>query len=169
MITGISLGHATTAEAEHWLSEFLREFGCPDDLVACTLFARTPRPHVAVSLAAARLPAGALPATLPGYAVAAGQAAVAHAGRRAGRAVRYPGVDGLVGTLAVGELLARSAVEHVLLLGGAPPAPETLVDTRGFVRPEWRDGRLTLVAAPAGPGRVAPFEVPDPARCCADH
>jgi hypothetical protein len=43
-----------------------------------------------------------------------------------------------------------------------------VVDTRGFVRPEWRDGRLTLIAAPAGLGRIAPFEVPDPTLCCAD-
>jgi hypothetical protein len=169
MITAISLGHATTVEAGHWLHEFLKDAGSPDDLVACTHFARTPRPHVAVSLATAELPAGTLPATPPEYAEAAEQAAVAHGSRRSGRAVRYPGVDELVATLTVGELLARSAIEQVILLGGAPPAADTLVDTRDFVRPEWRDGRLTLVAAPAGPGRIAPFEVPDPAVCCADH
>jgi hypothetical protein len=27
----------------------------------------------------------------------------------------------------------------------------------------------TLVAAPAPGGRIAPFEVPDPTPCCADH
>jgi hypothetical protein len=169
MITAISLGHATTVEAEHWLSAFLESYGEPDDLVACTHFAKAPHPHVAVSLAAAGLPAALLPATAPGYAEAAGKAAVAHAARRSGRAVRYPGVDKLTGTLTVADLLAHSGIEQVILLGGAPPAPETLVDTRDFVRPEWRDGRLTLIAAPAGPGRIAPFEVPDPTRCCADH
>jgi hypothetical protein len=169
MITAISLGHATTVEAEHWLHEFLSEYGEPDDLVACTHFARSPHPHVAVTLAAAGLPAGALPTTPPQYAEAAGQAATAHAAKRAGRAVRYPGVAALVGAITVDELLARSAIEQVILLGGAAPAPSTVVNTRDFVRPEWRDGQLTLITTPAGPGRIAPFEVPDPRPCCVDH
>jgi hypothetical protein len=169
MITAISLGHSTTVEAEHWLAAFLQSYGEPDDLIACTHFASAPRPHVAVSLAAAGLAADLLPATPPAYTEAAGKAAVAHAARRSGRAVRYPGVDKLTGTLTVADLLAHSAIEQVILLGGATPSADTLVDTRDFVRPEWRDGRLTLIAAPAGPGRIAPFEVPDPTPCCADH
>jgi hypothetical protein len=169
VITAISLGHPTTVAAEHWLREFVDMYGEPDELVACTHFAKAPHPHVAVSLAAATLPAGALPATPPRYAEAAGQAAVAHAARRSGRAARFPGAAALVGALTVDELLARSAIEQVTLLGGGSPAAGTVVDTRGFVRPEWRDGRLTLIAAPAGPGRIAPFEVPDPTPCCADH
>lgn len=169
MIAAISLGHATTAEAEHWLSEFLSETGAPADLVACTHFARTPRPHVTVSLAATELAASRLPETPPAYVEAADRAVLAHITRRSGRAVRYPGVGGLVGTLTVGELLARSAIDEVIVLGGDSPAAETLVDTRDFVRPEWRDGRLTLIAAAAGPGLIAPFEVPDPTPCCADH
>jgi MFS family permease len=64
-----------------------------------------------------------------------------------------------------------SAIERVRVLGAErpEPAPETLVETRGFVRPQWLDGRLTLVTTPVGGGLVAPFEVPKPTPCCADH
>jgi hypothetical protein len=55
------------------------------------------------------------------------------------------------------------------MLGSSDPAPDTLVDTRDFVRPEWRAGRLTLVTTPAPNGRIAPFEIPNPPQCCADH
>jgi hypothetical protein len=41
--------------------------------------------------------------------------------------------------------------------------------TGDFVRPAWRDGRLTLLVLPAGPGVVAPFEVPNPTSCRAGH
>ena len=54
------------------------------------------------------------------------------------------------------------------MAGGEPPPPHTPVDTRDFVRPEWRDGVLTLVAMPAATG-LAPFEVANPTPCCADH
>jgi hypothetical protein len=44
-----------------------------------------------------------------------------------------------------------------------------MVRTRDHVRPEWRDGLLTLIATPTSNGVFAPFEVPNPTPCCADH
>jgi hypothetical protein len=94
-----------------------------------------------------------------------------HTTRRGGRAVRYPGVEHLTGTLTVADLLARSAIHTITLIGGdgTRPAPDALVDTRDFVRPQWSDGVLTLVATPAPGGRITPFEVPNPTPWCAAH
>ncbi|MDG4791145.1 hypothetical protein O7626_35470 [Micromonospora sp. WMMD1102] len=167
-VHGFSLGHRTDREAEHWLRGHVQPLGLPG-LVACTHLVRVPYPHVAISLAAdTDLPAG-LPGTDPGHRAAAGHAAAEHTARRSGRAVFFPGVPRLVGTLSVAELLAVSAVERVVQLGGLPVDPETPVETRDFVRPHWRDGLLTLVTMPVAGGRLAPFEVPEPTPCCADH
>jgi len=86
--------------------------------------------------------------------------------------VRYPGVERLVGSLPVAEVLSATAIERVVVMGlpDRPDAPgDTLLDTRAIVRPQWMDGRLTLVTMPAPDGHVAPFEVPNPTPCCADH
>jgi hypothetical protein len=90
--------------------------------------------------------------------------------REGGRAVVFPGVESLTGIRTIGEVLASSAIERVVVLGGGgePPAKQEL-DTRDFVRPQWMDGRLTLVAQPARDGRLVPFESPTPTPCCADH
>jgi hypothetical protein len=48
---GLSRGHESTSQAEHWLVELVSLLGTPAGTVACTHFARTPYPHVAVSLA----------------------------------------------------------------------------------------------------------------------
>jgi hypothetical protein len=71
--------------------------------------------------------------------------------------------------LTVTELLAASAVERVAVLGGPDGRPDTLVNTRAFVRSQWLDGRLTLITTPAPNGRIAPFEVPNPTPCCGGH
>jgi hypothetical protein len=166
MILGISLGHGTDREAEHWLRENVQPLGLPG-LVACTHLVRSPRPHVAISLSVsspAPLPPG-LPAMREGAALAVDE----HRARRSGRAVLYPGVEHLVGAVRVDELLELSAIDQVILLGGAHPAPESLIETRDFVRPQWRNGELTLIATPLGPGRIAPFELPNPTPCCAGH
>lgn len=166
-ILGISLGHADDRAAEHWLHEVVRPVGVPG-LVACTHLVRTPHPHVAISLAAPDgLPDG-LSASVDGFASAAEVAAAQHRERSSGRAVLYPGVESLIGELSVAELLERSAIEQVTLLGGAQPAAETRLITRDFVRPQWINGVLTLIVAPVGAGRIAPFELPDPTPCCAD-
>jgi hypothetical protein len=175
VIVGLDLGHAEVREAEHWLHDLVRRLGLPAGeagLLACTHLVQAPYPHVAVSLAATRqLDAAALPQVPDDLAPAAAHAAGEHAARRSGRAVVFPGVRRLVGALTVEQVLAASAIERVTVLGAAEPgpAPETLVETRDFVRPQWLDGRLTLVTMPAAGGRVAPFEVPNPTPCCADH
>ncbi|MFV2019120.1 hypothetical protein [Micromonospora sp. LOL_023] len=163
----MSLGHADDAAAEHWLHDVVGVADLPN-LVACTHLVRTPRPHVAISLAA---PDGLpdLPATPADLIPAAELAAAEHRAGRSGRAVRYPGVDRLVGTLTVAELLEFSAIERVIMLGGVDPEPETPVQTRDFVRPQWINRVLTLIATPVGSGRrIGPFELPDPTPCCAD-
>lgn len=162
---GISLGHGSDREAEHWLGTL----DLPDGVAVCTHLTRTPYPHVAVSLA---LPDGvdaALPAAPSELDAAARAAAAAHAARRSGRAVLFRGMATLTGTVTVAEVLARTAIERVVVLGGRDAAPDELLDTRDFVRPQWMDGILTLVTMPAAGGRLVPFEVPDPTPCCGGH
>jgi hypothetical protein len=164
--SGFSLGHRTDQDAEHWLRDVVVPLGLPD-LVACTHLVRHPWPHVAVSLSVAA--PDVLPPPAPELAGPAAWAAAEHAGRRSGRAVLYPGSTELVGTVRVADLIEVSAIDRVVLLGGEDADPAALVDTRDFVRPQWRNGQLVLIAAHAGPGRIAPFELPDPTPCCADH
>ena len=167
-VLALDLGHTTVTDAEHWLAALLPVPG----LVACTHLVHGQHARVVLTLAApvpldvAALPPAAQHPTVPpdGAALAAAQA---HATGVAGRAVLFPGVERLTGVLPVAELLAHSAIERVLVLGGTPvPEPTALVDTRDFVRPQWMDGVLTLVATPAPGGRIAPFEVPHPTPCC---
>ncbi|GAA2087128.1 hypothetical protein [Actinomadura alba] len=54
---------------------------------------------------------------------------------RSGRAVLFPGAARLTSTLTVREILDHSAIERS-------------VEIRGYVRPEWQDGRLTLPTLP---------------------
>jgi hypothetical protein len=171
---GLDLGHESERAAEHWLYELVHQLGRPAEVLACTHLAYRPAPHVAVSLA---LPDGAVPAerlatlppVVPELQEAAEQAAAEHKTGSGGRAVLFPGVDQLTGTLTVAEVLATSAIDRITVIGGAPPEPDTLVETRDFVRPHWRDAMLTLIAMPAPGGRITPFEVPNPTPCCADH
>ncbi|MFJ6199919.1 hypothetical protein [Micromonospora sp. NPDC092111] len=176
---GVSLGHRTDEEAEHWLHEVVRPLGLRG-LIACTHLVRQPYPHVAISLAGAgpdAVPAGSggadsppwLPTTPAELRAAAEHDTAEHAALRTGRAVLFPGVERLTGTMRVGEVLAASAIDEVVLLGGQPAGPGTLLLTRDFVCPQWRDAALTVIVTPAGPDRVAPFEVPSPTPCCADH
>jgi hypothetical protein len=167
-VVGLDLGHSCVREAEHWLADVPAVLGHPAGLVACTHLVPGPRPRIVLTLAApARIDLAALPPRPPvtrddrsddGAALAA---AAEHAARRSGRAVLFPGVRRLVGTVAVADLIAKSAIERVLLLGAPDPMPETLVETRDYVRPQWMDGALTLVAVPAADGRIAPAEAPE--------
>lgn len=172
LYVGLDAGHGTVAEAEHWLDDVLAATGLDlvEGVVACTHLVRAPWPHVAVSLAVpgAVVPDG-LPAVPEPLAGAADLARTQHAAGRSGRASHFPGRDGLRGSLTVAEVVAASAIDAVVVLGAPPPRPDTLVETRDFVRPQWMDGRLTLVTAPAMNGRLAPFEVPNPTPCCAQH
>jgi hypothetical protein len=168
-VVGLDRDDDTVEAAEHWLHELVRQLGQPAGLVACTHLVYEPHPHVAVSLL---LPA--LPGELPWPPEAqdsngAKTAAAEHEARGAGRAVHYPGVDLLTGSLTVAEVIERSAIERVVMLGGAEAPPETILRTLDYVRPVWKDGRLTLVTRPAPEGSLAPFELRHSTPCCADH
>lgn len=163
-IIGLDLGHSTTVAAEHWLA-FLPPV---PGLVACTHFGGR---RVLITLD------GIDPAQLPSDVTIAQDgpatdAVRAHGRRIGGRAVRYPGVERMVGTRPVDEVLGDSAIERILMLGlpdRTEPPGDALLETRSFVRPQWTDGRLTLFAMPTPDGHIAPFEVPNPTPCCADH
>ncbi|MEJ3746598.1 hypothetical protein WEI85_28060 [Actinomycetes bacterium KLBMP 9797] len=162
---GVSLGHGTDREAEQWLSTL----DLPAGIAVCTHLTRTPYPHVVITFAAPDGVDVALPPMPSELDAVAGAAADAHAARRSGRAVRFRGVPTLTGTVTVEHVLAHTAIERVVVLGGRDASPDELLDTRDFVRPQWIDGTLTLVVMPAAGGRLVPFEVPDPTPCCADH
>jgi hypothetical protein len=153
----------TLREADHLLHSLAAELALPKGVFGCTHLVRGDRPRVVLSFAGVLgETAGRL--TEQGYEVTAG------APDDVGRAVLYPGVARLTGTVTVAEVLSGSAIDRVAVLGGSgEPAPEQRILTRDFVRPEWRDGELFLTAMPAAGGVLVPFEVPDPTPCCADH
>ncbi|MDT7727209.1 MAG: hypothetical protein QOI21_3785 [Actinomycetota bacterium] len=189
-VFGLDAGSSSLREADHLIQDQRDLLGLPDRTIACTHFVRAGRPHVAMSF---QLPPGFSPeawwerlAELAALGIGvsweshqlgpvelsggATEAAAELAGKRSGRAVVYPGVDRLVGEITVGSLLDDSAIDRVVVLAGeGEPAPEAVVYTRDHVRPEWREGQLTLITAPASNGAYVPFEVPDPTPCCADH
>ena len=154
-IVGVSLGHRTLAEADHWIASL-----SPAPVVACTHLVASPFPHVAISLLSTEVFE-----TDPELAAAA---AAATTGTH-GRAVRFPGVERLVGDLTVSEILQRSAIAQVEILAGGPAGPADVVRTDDFVRPQYRSGELVLVTTPAAGGLLVPFERRDPTPCCADH
>ena len=82
-----------------------------------------------------------------------------------GRCVRFPGQDAVRGQLPVAELLSATAIEEVVGVG-VQVTPELVLDTRDFLRPQWRGGRLTLAVEQAGDGVLQPFEIADPHECC---
>jgi hypothetical protein len=186
-VLGVSLGHPDTVAAEHWLASL-----APAPVLAFTHLVHSPRPQVALTLVfpgavpsfAGAAAAPSSPGTAPvgpgaapiatgapptGFGVACAEAVAAHVARTSGRAVRYPGVERLVGTLSVAEVLELSAIEKVEVLGGGAADPATLIDTGGYVRPQWRAGALTLLTSPAAGGRLVPFETRYPTPCCAAH
>jgi hypothetical protein len=183
----VDAGTATLREADHLIHELLGRLALREGVFACTHLHRSDeRRGTAISLAVPdpdalwqELPA-ALPdgtglalagrAHGPGDAVDSARRAAA-APRTSGRAVVYPGVRHLTGTVTAGAILDGTAVEHLVVLG-APDAElpsSTRILTQDHVRPEWRDGVLTLTLVPAAGGLLAPFEVPNPTPCCADH
>ncbi|WP_234534354.1 hypothetical protein [Streptomyces shenzhenensis] len=194
-VIGVDAGTATPREADHLIHELRDRLTLPAGTFACThLFRTGERRGATISLtlpardAATRagtdtvwqellttLPAGTglvLGERSHGPAEAVGTARQAAAAPPStGRAVLYPGVEQLTGTVTVADVLDRTAVEHLVVLGA--PAGElpgtTRVWTRNHVRPEWRAGTLTLTLVPAAGGLLAPFEVPNPTPCCADH
>jgi hypothetical protein len=153
----------TLREADHLLHTLAAELALPEGSFGCTHLMRGERPRVVLSFTGAPTEATRR-LTTDGYEVTPG------APDEAGRAVLYPGVRRLTGTLTVAELLSTSAIDRVTVLGASgAPAPDQPLVTRDHVRPEWRDGELVLTAMPAAGGVLVPFEVPDPTPCCADH
>jgi hypothetical protein len=192
-VIGVDAGTVSLRQADHLVHDLMDRLGLPPTTVACTHLIRTDdRRGTAVALALPDRAAAeaawrhltaweepdvgaALGDRVHGPAGASRTAALAaaeHASRQGGRAVVYPGVNRLTGTVTVAGLLAETAIDQVTVVGTPSadgPDPATPVLTRDHVRPEWRDGRLTLALAPAAGGALAPFEVPDPTPCCADQ
>jgi hypothetical protein len=153
--SGVSLGHPDLASADHWILSL-----DPRPRLACTHLVTTPHRHVAISLTTT-----GTHETAPELRAAADAAA----GGRFGRAVVFPGVENLTGTLTVATILEVSAIDRVEVLGSGAADGDTLVDTRDFVRPQFRDGELVLTTTPAAGGLLVPFETRDPTPCCANH
>ncbi|MEU1054326.1 hypothetical protein ABZ397_17470 [Streptomyces sp. NPDC005876] len=165
---GVDTDVTALRDADHLLSDLAARLGLPEDVFGCTHLVRDGgRRRVALSLAAADAAAlGTARAALTGQ----GYAVTDGAPDRSGRAVLYPGAARLTGTLTVAELLERSAIARVRVLGDpAPPDPGLPLVTREFVRPRWEDGELVLAAMPHAGGTLVPFEDPAPTPCCADH
>jgi len=93
-----------------------------------------------------------------------------HAGRHSGRLFHFPGAGDLVGRMTVAALLARSVVDDVVMVGQlATLDVDAMLDTQGFVRPHFVDGRVVLAVRPAADGVIVPFEQRHPTPCCAEH
>ncbi|WP_329350538.1 hypothetical protein OG226_29510 [Streptomyces sp. NBC_01261] len=185
-VIGVDAGTTTLREADHLIRDLRTTLGLPPGTVACTHLIRTDtRRGTAVSLALPeegsaeeawqRLTATEMGAALGdlrhGPSEAAALAAAEHAARRSGRAVLYAGVDRLTGTVTVADLLESTAIDQLTVVGAplATPDPTTPILTQDHVRPEWREGHLVLALVPAVGNTLAPFEVPNPTPCCADH
>ncbi|WP_171111137.1 hypothetical protein [Streptomyces sp. Z423-1] len=153
--------------ADHLLLTLAAELALPEGTFGCTHLVRGERPRVVLSFAMesqAAAPAAREWLTAKGYEVTDG------APDEVGRAVLYPGAADLTGTLSIAELLSRSAIDRVTVLGASEqPAAHAAVVTRDHVRPQWQNGELVLALMPAAGGVLVPFEVPDPTPCCADH
>ncbi|MGW0818416.1 hypothetical protein ACWD00_35345 [Streptomyces viridiviolaceus] len=167
-VIGIDTTVTKLREADHLLQDLAAGLGLPEDAFGCTHLVRDGgRPRVALSLGAG---SAAVLATARTALAAQGYAVTDGVWDPRGRAVLYPGVTELTGTLTVAELLDRSAIARVRVLGTpGEPDPATRLVTREFVRPQWEDGELVLAAMPAAGGTLVPFEDPDPTPCCADH
>ncbi|MFF5480290.1 hypothetical protein ACFY5C_23530 [Streptomyces sp. NPDC012935] len=153
--------------ADHLLHCLAVELALPEGTFGCTHLVRGDRPHVAFSLT---LPSEPLLRTAQERLAAGGHQVSPGSPDAVGRAVLYPGVTALTGTLTIADVLSRSAIDRVTVLGTpGRPAPDTLLMTGDHMRPTWQGTELVLTAMPAVGGTLVPFEVPDPTPCCADH
>lgn len=153
--------------ADHLLLGLAAELALPEGAFGCTHLVRGDRPRVALSFT---VPSKPLLRTAEERLTALGYEVTPGTPDAVGRAVLYPGVTSLTGTLTVTHLLERSAIDRVSVLGTRDQlAPDTPLMTRDHVRPQWLDGDLVLTVMPAVGGTLVPFEVPEPTPCCADH
>jgi hypothetical protein len=176
-VFGVDGGHRDRSELEHAVLHALADAGTPPPLLLCTQVVRTggAAHHTASVEFAAGTPVAAPAAALAGlgaavaapdgsceggeeYVPGALAARAAHLAGDGGRAVRFPGQDLLHGRLTVADVLATGAVARVDPLG-TRVTPETVVDTRDFVRPVLRGGVLVLDVTPAAGGTVIPMEM----------
>jgi hypothetical protein len=190
VIVAIDADSRDTAEADHLLYELLDAVDQP--VVACThMVSGGDRPHVAVSLMSAADLADevryhfadhnvGLAITRPGASEpelagpshlvrGAYVAAVEAALGTAGRVVRWPGHEQARGIRTAKELRTRCGIDQLEAVGGLAITDDTLVDTRDFLRPIRRDGRLLLQLQPAAGDLLIPFELQHQQKCCADH
>ncbi|MET9352437.1 hypothetical protein ABZY14_05365 [Streptomyces sp. NPDC006617] len=166
-VLGIDTDATTLREADRLLQALAAELALPEGVFGCTHLVRDGRPRIALSLAADAEP---VLRTARDRLTARGHEVRDGTWDATGRAVLYPGAATLTGTLTLAELLARSAIDRVTVLGTPDePSPDTRLVTRDHVRPHWQDGRLVLAAMPAVGGTLVPFEDPAPTPCCADH
>lgn len=192
---GLDGGWPDAATAEHEALELLGRLPAQldDDAaagVACThlVDAGTATARVAVTVA---LPGGALAgvpvvdagtsavlASDDGPAASAGPPRLAQSARLAlelhranegGRAFRYGGQAAVDGPLTVAELTSRTAIAAVVDLAGRPLPDGEVVQTFGYARPAYTQGRLALMVGPYSGGQHVPFELENPTRCCAFH
>jgi hypothetical protein len=176
MIRTIALdeGWTTTSQAEHGARERVSLLGL-SIVLACTHFvpadgSRPPRVAVTMQLAEpGDNPVRSPVATHESAGVDLDRVLAAHLTRRSGRAFVFPGMAELERTVSVEMLLARTAVDDVVLLGGVTAAGPDRIDTQNFLRPEFSAGRLVLRVRPSAGGELVPFEQPHPTPCCADH
>ncbi|MFF5362583.1 hypothetical protein ACFY4I_24855 [Streptomyces scabiei] len=153
--------------ADQLLHTLAAELALPEGAFGCTHLVRGDRPRVVLSLA---VPSGPLPSTVRERLADRDLAGVPGIPDAMGRAVIYPGVTALTGTLTIADVLDRSAISRVTVLGSpGRPSPDTPLVTCDHVRPYWHEGELVLTAMPAVGGTLVPFEVPEPTPCCADH
>lgn len=190
MIIAIDADSRDTAAADHLLYDLLDAVDQP--VVACThMVSGGDRPHVAVSLMSTADLAEAvrghfathqagLAITRPGASEpelagpshlvrGAYLAAVEAALGTAGRAVRWPGHEQAHGILPAAELRTRCGIDQLEAVGGSSVTDDALVDTRDFLRPLRRAGRLVLQVQPAAGNLLIPFELQHQQKCCADH
>ncbi|WP_141514539.1 hypothetical protein [Streptomyces zhaozhouensis] len=180
---GLAAGHSRNADADHLLLGLVDELPLSNAALGQTHRVAPGRLGLSLGLPSASLAEaafGLLPEVAPRLAVAgpegvrgperwhADAVAALAAAPEGGRAVLFPGAAGLPERITVAELLARTAIDAVRVLGGAAVGPEAWVETRGHLRPERLGATLTLRLAPARAGFV-PFEVPDPHPCCGGH
>jgi hypothetical protein len=183
-VLGVDAGSRTAADAEHLMRGVAAELGAGPGAVLCTHAVRQGTPHYAATLTLPEPPAALPPLPAAGWAVVcpgemlggdpvlartALGAAAARAAGTDGRAVRFAGIELLTGTVPVADVLAGTAIDEVRVLAGGVLPPAAVLATREFCRPVYEAGTLVLHVLPAGPGRVAPFEVPNPTPCRAAH
>lgn len=182
---GADRGDQDLSGAEHLAEDLSATLGSTlgSPVVVCTQQVRTGSPHYAVSLeyvavgalGDVRLDPEIALAVWDGrtvgadvWATGAREALTAHRDRTGGRAIRFPGQAMVTGEVPLDDVIGSSGIDDVQILGGASP-PGLVLHTRGYLRPTYLAGRLTLLVRPAGEGAVIPFEIADPHRCCGGH